>query len=263
MTLTIVTICLNSEATVERCITSVMRNCEGWTDRVEYLILDGDSSDRTVDIANTLRDGESYIQIISEKDEGIYDAYNKGVEMARGDYIWFVNSDDELRDKAVETVLHYIENEPSGVIQCFSVRRIDPDSGRSRIHLRTKDSKIRRFSPVCHTPGIIFPVLAVKELGLFDTSLRVCSDFKLLQAALISRQFSDHEECIIDMYLGGVSSNSKFEYVKAIEQIRIISAAPESAAKKAVPIARICIKYLRNRFLNPVLIKLRKTASAQ
>lgn len=262
MILTIVTVCLNSEATIDRCITSVMRNCEAHAGEIEYIILDGNSVDQTVSIARQLCAGVPYVRLLSEPDDGIYDAYNKGIRLAQSDYIWFVNSDDELRDNAVDTVLSHIGRQPRDLIHCFSVQRINSENGYSRIHLRSKDSVIRKFSTVCHTPGIIFPVRILKELGLFDTSLQICSDFKLLQMALTSRKFSNHDECVINMYLGGISSDRHFEYRKAVEQIRVISDARQNVLTKIVPIIRIYIKFLRNRFVNPAVSKVRSRINA-
>lgn len=99
----IVTVSYNSEGTISRTIESVLAQTYP---RIEYLIVDGQSKDRTVAIAESYRKqieekGYSY-RIISEPDEGIYDAMNKGIALATGDIIGLINSDDRYEKNAVE-----------------------------------------------------------------------------------------------------------------------------------------------------------------
>ena len=95
MTISIITVCYNSSKTLSRTIESVL-NQNGV--HLEYLIIDGASSDNTVKIAESYKrsfsqKGISYI-INSEPDKGIYDAMNKGIQFASGDVIGILNSDD-------------------------------------------------------------------------------------------------------------------------------------------------------------------------
>lgn len=92
---TIVTVAYNSENTIKKTIESVLNQTYP---KIEYLVIDGGSSDKTVEIAKgyeeqALKKGYSY-RILSEKDEGIYDAMNKGIAMAKGEILGFINSDD-------------------------------------------------------------------------------------------------------------------------------------------------------------------------
>lgn len=91
--LSIVTITYNAEATLERTIESVRRQDYK---NIEYIIVDGASTDGTLRIA--YRHQETVNRVVSERDQGIYDAMNKGLALATGDYVWFVNAGDELRD---------------------------------------------------------------------------------------------------------------------------------------------------------------------
>lgn len=99
---TIVTVAYNSEKTIEKTIKSVLSQTYP---RIEYLIIDGKSSDKTIEIAKSyenraLEKGYLY-RIVSEKDEGIYDAMNKGIAMAQGEILGFINSDDWYEKDAV------------------------------------------------------------------------------------------------------------------------------------------------------------------
>ncbi len=99
---TIVTVAFNSEKTIEKTIKSVLNQTYP---KIEYLIIDGKSGDQTVEIAKTyeeqaLKKGYSY-RIVSEKDRGIYDAMNKGIVLAKGEIMGFINSDDWYEKDAV------------------------------------------------------------------------------------------------------------------------------------------------------------------
>jgi|TARA_B110000438_G_scaffold299974_1_gene351286 glycosyltransferase involved in cell wall biosynthesis len=101
----IITVTLNSEATIEKCIQSVInqnyQNCE-------YIIIDGGSNDNTLNIINKYKDKISVL--ISEKDNGIWDAMNKGINIATGDIIGFLNSDDFYYSNVFTTANKYFLN---------------------------------------------------------------------------------------------------------------------------------------------------------
>ena len=87
--ISVITVCFNSEATIGQCIESV-RN-QKFQD-FEHIIIDGGSSDRTIEILNEQM--HSKMRVVSEPDEGIYDAWNKGIRIAEGCVVHFLNSDD-------------------------------------------------------------------------------------------------------------------------------------------------------------------------
>lgn len=94
MFLSIITPTFNSQKYLAKCLNSVFdQNFENY----EQLIIDNFSSDRTISIAKKI--GNSRIKIVSEIDNGIYDAMNKGINYSNGQYLLFLNSDDEIIDK--------------------------------------------------------------------------------------------------------------------------------------------------------------------
>ncbi|MBP8302592.1 MAG: glycosyltransferase [Phycisphaerae bacterium] len=96
MKISVVTVSLNSANTIERTILSVVGQDY---DPIEYIVVDGRSKDRTMEIVRAYR---RHIElVISEEDDGIYDAMNKGLRMATGDVVGFLNSDDEYVDRRV------------------------------------------------------------------------------------------------------------------------------------------------------------------
>lgn len=100
----VITVCYNAEATIEDTIQSVISQTYH---HVEYIIVDGASKDRTIDIVNRYR--EHIAIIVSERDKGLYDAMNKGIGLATGDYLCFLNAGDSFHeDDTLQQMVHSI-----------------------------------------------------------------------------------------------------------------------------------------------------------
>lgn len=113
-TVSIITITYNAERFLECTIQSIIAQQET---NYEYIIIDGASTDGTLDV---VRKYENYItNWISEPDAGLYDAMNKGLHLARGEYVWFMNAGDELHDpKTLSCLLKRINTTAADV--CYS-----------------------------------------------------------------------------------------------------------------------------------------------
>lgn len=111
--LTIITITYNAEKYLERTLLSVAKAARlvpGAADNIEYLLIDGASSDGTLMIAE--RYDPLLTKILSEPDRGLYDAMNKGLSMATGKYIWFLNAGDEVHNgQVISRLLHAFESD--------------------------------------------------------------------------------------------------------------------------------------------------------
>ncbi|WP_329902986.1 glycosyltransferase family 2 protein [Porphyromonas pogonae] len=95
----IITVSYNAEHTIARTVQSVYNQTD---DNIEYILIDGGSTDHTVDIARKIY---PEIKVLSEKDSGIYDAMNKGLHMAQGEYVWFLNAGDQIYDNDIISAL--------------------------------------------------------------------------------------------------------------------------------------------------------------
>ena len=102
MKFSIITVCYNSEKTIRRTFESVLS--QSFTD-YEYIVVDGNSKDSTVEIIKEYEPKfNGRMHWISEPDNGIYDAMNKGIRMAKGDFINMMNSDDQIAPNALQYV---------------------------------------------------------------------------------------------------------------------------------------------------------------
>lgn len=139
--ISIVTVTFNSEATLKCTVESVLNQTYApW----EYIIVDGKSSDRTLEIAESFREsleakGIKYV-VISEKDDGIYDAMNKGIRCATGDIVGIINSDDYYEPCALDVVRKAYEEK--GFDLFFADLRMVYEDGRSFI----KHSRDRKYA---------------------------------------------------------------------------------------------------------------------
>lgn len=104
--LSVVIPCYNSECYIRECLDSLRA---AKSDRVEYILIDGGSADNTMSIVEEYR--EIFSVVISEKDKGQSDAFNKGFELAQGEYLTWLNSDDVFAPGALEYVLSWIEKD--------------------------------------------------------------------------------------------------------------------------------------------------------
>ncbi len=103
--ISIITVVKNNDKSIRRCIESIQNQS---FKNIQHIIIDGNSSDNTLSIINEYKDKISII--VTEEDDGIWDAMNKGINLATGDIIGFLNSDDFYYENALETVDKYFEN---------------------------------------------------------------------------------------------------------------------------------------------------------
>lgn len=113
MLVTILTVAYNSEKTISKTIESVLNQTY---DNIEYIIVDGLSSDKTVEIARSYQDKFDpakgrILTVVSEKDRGMYDGLNKGAQRAHGELVGQINSDDWYEPDAVQTMVELYNKE--------------------------------------------------------------------------------------------------------------------------------------------------------
>ncbi|MEL7834101.1 glycosyltransferase family 2 protein [Fodinibius sp. Rm-B-1B1-1] len=210
--ISIITVSYNAENTIERTIRSVLKqNYEG---ELEYIIIDGGSTDKTKEIIRKYGDD---LKWISENDEGIYDAMNKGIRMATGDWIGILNSDDWYAKNTLNIVGRYAQ-EKSDIN--FLIGKM------GRVNITGTIGK--KVSPPDHQSGILepnnHPATFVKKdaylkMGLYNLAYNIASDMELIMRA---KQHPQIQMGSIDFLLtymqeGGISNG----FLGSIERFRI------------------------------------------
>ncbi len=171
--ISIITITYNSEKTLEETIQSVVSQNY---DNLEYLIIDGGSTDRTLEIVEKYKDKIDIV--ISEPDKGISDAFNKGIRNASGEIIGIINSDDLLMPGALETISKYYNPE----IDIFSGNVIFWNQDTGDEHSCKPDIKFDKLKMqfgVAH-PSRFIRKSAYEKYGLYDINFRYMMDADLL-----------------------------------------------------------------------------------
>jgi glycosyltransferase involved in cell wall biosynthesis len=173
-TISIITVSYNAEKTIERTIQSVLN--QHYQGKLEYIIIDGGSTDHTVDIIRSYE--QDNIKWTSEEDEGIYDAMNKGIQMATGDWIGILNSDDWYAKNALNIVGRYSIKNPDVDFLIGKMIRVSGNMQFGKI-VDPPKRKINVLKPNNH-PATFVSKKGYQNLGLFDTSYSIAADLDFI-----------------------------------------------------------------------------------
>ena len=207
MKLSVVTVCLNSRATIAEAVRSVHAQTLG---DVEHIVVDGGSTDGTLEILQAHRAGIS--TLISESDPGLYFAMNKGIEAATGEYLGFLNSDDVYHhDHVLERVANALDGRPDAVhADLVYVEQSNPS--RIARYWNSKPYVPGMFEAGWHPahPTLFVRTDLLKEIGGFDTRYRYHADFDLMVRLFFERRISSVyiPEVLVRMRTGGQSTRS-------------------------------------------------------
>jgi glycosyltransferase involved in cell wall biosynthesis len=176
----IITACYNAAATIEDTIISV-RNQTGVL--IEHIIVDGQSTDGTMEIVQRHKDG--FAKIISEKDRGVYDAMQKGLPLARGHFVGFLNADDFYTGTDVLSRLAAVLQSGDFIGISGVVEQIDANEKVKRVIGRKPLSNYEllwgKFPP---HPSTFLRAELMKQAGGFKHDYRIAGDFDLLLRVL-------------------------------------------------------------------------------
>jgi len=194
----IITVVLNGETYLEQAFNSVFNQSYA---NVEYIVIDGGSTDKTIDIIKQNESKIDYWQ--SKKDKGLYFAMNKGIALAKGDLIGILNADDYYATNTVELVVEaYLETQA--------------DVLHGDLLLITKNQQVRMkpdFSKMNQQPSVFHPTCFVKKsvydtIGAFDTQYKISSDYDfLLRCIKNNYTFKYIPEILSNFRPGGMSAS--------------------------------------------------------
>lgn len=207
--ISIITACYNAEKTIEQTIQSVVNQTYS---NIEYIIIDGASTDKTMEIVNKYYNNIDVI--VSESDEGIYDAFNKGIRISSGDYINFMNSDDFFsNDNIVEKVASQLNANLDIKMLHGNVRAFDEQSGHW--HFRGESLKLSDFEKgkMCPHQSVFTHKSLFTEFQYFDLKYKILADVDFT-----IKCFKNYENQIVYLpmeiayfRIGGMSSSLKYD----------------------------------------------------
>ena len=200
----IITICYNNEKDISKTLDSVINQTYK---NFEYIIIDGKSTDGTLSIVEKYKDHfDGNLTIISEKDNGIYDAYNKGIQYSVGDIVGLINAGDWYEPNALEIIAAFYQN--SGLEVIYGMQREYLGENEKICYLKRHE--------FLQTQMIGFPATFItkkvyKKFGLFDTKYKSAGDLDFLL-----KVFNSGEANFIPVYrpvanfkLGGISGSNE------------------------------------------------------
>ncbi|TJZ62078.1 glycosyltransferase [Sphingobacterium olei] len=210
----IITIVYNNVRDIEYTIKSVL---EQTYKNIEYIIVDGASTDSTLDIIKTYKDRIS--KVISEKDNGIYDAMNKGLMAATGDYVLFLNSGDELFD--LNTIQQIVEKGNNADIIYGETKLVDEQrhivGDRRHAAPKTFDWKSFRYGMnVCHQAIYVKRTIAEP----YDQQYQLSADIDwVIRAAKKAKTTVNIHQYVAKYLVGGISQKRHQQSLKERYQI--------------------------------------------
>ncbi len=175
--LSIITVCRNASDTLERCISSVQPLLQNHPVRTEYIVIDGASTDGTADMLRRAQETGRITRCISEPDNGIYDAMNKGLRLAAGKVCVFINADDEICPEAAEACCRPIlDGEADYTV---STAKVANERGDFKFYRKPDFSVIWFGVPYCHQT-LYCNTETLRTMGGFRTNFSIAADADLI-----------------------------------------------------------------------------------
>ena len=203
--ISIITVVLNGENNLEESINSLHKQNYK---NIEHIIIDGGSSDKTIEIIKKYENKIDYW--CQKKDKGIYDAFNTGMKLAKGDYLGFLNSDDIYTENAFEILLKYIKNYPDKDFIFGAVKK------HWGVLFGYKPYKIKWswgfYSS--HSTGFFIKLSSAKKVGLYNLKYKYSSDYDYFYRMIVNHKLngigSKKNELFGIFRRGGFSSKVSF-----------------------------------------------------
>jgi glycosyltransferase involved in cell wall biosynthesis len=172
MKISIITVCLNAQETISETLYSVAS--QTYKD-VEHIIVDGNSSDNTLEIVHYFE--RENLKVVSEPDSGIYEAMNKGISLATGDYVFFLNANDKLiHNRVLEIIADKGLSLGKDLVfgtyfeQCHK-------TGKYGIKKQNNINKFDLWQSCPLQPTLFYKKELFERFGLFNTDYKICGDY--------------------------------------------------------------------------------------
>lgn len=201
MKITVVTVCYNAEATIEKTVDSVLRQTYR---NIEYLIIDGKSTDQTlIKLDKYLNDNR--IILISEKDKGLYNAMNKALDIASGEYIIYMNSGDVFYDNGV--IKDMVPNLDADLVYGNVVRKKNSGDELEKYHGKFKLMFLLLIGRMMSHQSLFVKTQVMKKFR-FDEAYKICADYNFVvraQKEKCKTKYIDRTVSVVEN-ISGISS---------------------------------------------------------
>ena len=220
--ITIITATFNSDKTILETIISVKKQSY---QNIQHIFIDGGSNDNTINIIKKNMRKKTSI-LISEKDEGIYHAMNKGIKLARGKIIFILNSDDTFYNKkVVEKIVNIFkkDNKLDLLYGNLIYTKNKKTTRRWNAGIFLKESFLKGWSPA--HPSFIVKKKVYEKYGSFNLKYKYAADIEIMYRFLKKTKCKYYyiNEILINMKVGGKSNNNLINIIKQnIENIKIL-----------------------------------------
>lgn len=217
MKITIITVCYNSAKTIKDTLESVLKQTY---DNYEYLIIDGKSKDNTLDIVKSY--GKKFngkLKYISEKDNGLYDAMNKGIKMSNGDIIGIINSDDVLANENVfqKIVDAFQENECDGTYSnLYILDEEKMEKVERKFIAKHGNYKLGWYPP---HPTLYLKKEIYEKYGLYNQEYKIAADYDFMIRIMKENvKLYYIKDVLVYMRSGGKSTAGLKGYKKSFDE---------------------------------------------
>ena len=222
--LSIITATFNSDKTLDETIFSVLN--QDYTN-FEYIIIDGKSKDKTLNIikkyeAQFKKKNISYTWI-SELDSGIYNAWNKGLKLAKGNWISFLGSDDIYLDKALGLYAKNIVLDEDVDFIHSKVKLVNNGKVKFIVSDKWKWSKFKRYMKIAHV-GSFHNKKFFEKFGLYNETFKISGDYEMLLRAKSELKTAFFDEFTAEMKDGGVSNQNVLNAFREVRNAKITTA---------------------------------------
>lgn len=197
MKISIITVCLNNEKTIEDTIQSVLKQTYK---NYEHIIIDGLSTDNTLSIVNKY----NHLKVVSEKDNGLYDAMNKGIKLATGDIVAILNADDILANENVfQSVIDAFDKDID--IVYGNIKYCNEDFSKTIRNFISGEKKDDAFNPA--HPSMYVKKDVYKRIGLYNTNYKIAADYDfMIRCNKANVNYKYIKDYIVLMRYGGKSN---------------------------------------------------------